>query len=134
MSHLDSMQHIFIKAEGVHGTLNTLAHDACTSISPDGKQIFIYKNDANDKYSRGGNLFVSKVLNGRWKTPEPLGKPINTSYWEGGATISSDGKTLYFVSDMTGGKGATDIYRSKYVDNAWTSPENVGGVINTEGK
>jgi tetratricopeptide (TPR) repeat protein len=41
-------------ADEVPGSVNTLAHDACTSISPDGKQIFIYKNDLNDKDSRGG--------------------------------------------------------------------------------
>ena len=46
-----------------------------------------------DAESRGGDVFVSKVSNNKWRTPEPFGKPINTTYWEGGACISPDGKT-----------------------------------------
>jgi hypothetical protein len=120
-------------ADEVPGSVNTLAHDACTSISPDGKQIFIYKNDVNDKESRGGAVFVSKVVNNKWKTPEPLGKPINTTYWEGGACISPDGKTLYFISERKGGYGRADIWMVKKISKTeWGKPENLGPEINTE--
>lgn len=120
-------------AESVPGNVNTLAHDACTSISPDGKQIFIYKNDVNDNESRGGDIFVSKVVSNKWKTPETMGKPINTSYWEGGGSISSDGKTLYFTSERPGGQGHSDIWMIKRLSkNEWGKPENLGAVINSE--
>ena len=75
--------------------------------------IFLYKNDLSDNQSRGGDIFVSKVINNKWKTPEPLGKPINTSYWEGGACISPDGKTLFFISERKGGYGRADIWMVK---------------------
>ena len=120
-------------AEDVPGNVNTPAHDACTSISPDGKQIFIYKNDVNDNESRGGDVFVSKVLNNKWKTPEALGKPINTSYWEGGACISPDGKTLYFISERKGGYGRADIWMVKRISKTeWGKPVNLGPEINSE--
>ena len=116
----------------VPGTVNTLAHDACTSISPDGKQIFIYKNDINSA-SIGGDIFISKVANNKWKTPEPLGKPINTSYWEGGACISADGKTLYFISERKGGYGRADIWMAQKISKSeWGKPENLGSEINSE--
>jgi len=72
-------------------------HDAATSISPDGKQIFLYRNES------GGDIFISKtrtnkgasdaiaagasnanmlVSLNRWGSPNSVGKPINTSYWE----------------------------------------------------
>ncbi|MEO0331949.1 MAG: OmpA family protein, partial [Bacteroidota bacterium] len=40
---------------------------------------------------------------------------------------------LYFVSDMPGGFGGTDLYRSNYRDGQWQVPVNLGENINTEG-
>jgi hypothetical protein len=133
ISMWDTVAKKWIEAESVPGNVNTDAHDACTSISPDGKQIFIYKNDVNDNESRGGDVFISKVVNNKWKTPETIGKPINTSYWEGGACISADGKTLYFTSERPGGQGHSDIWMvSRLSKNEWGKPVNLGDVVNSE--
>lgn len=49
-------------------------------------------------------------------------------------SISADGKTLYFASDMDGGKGGMDIYVStKGADGTWGTPENLGDKVNTAG-
>ena len=37
-----------------------------------------------------------------------------------------------FGSDRAGGKGRTDIYRSRLVDGKYTEPENLGDAINTQ--
>lgn len=133
ISTWDTINKKWNAAEDVPGNVNTPAHDACTSISPDGKQIFIYKNDIADNESRGGDVFVSKIVNNKWKTPEPLGKPINTSYWEGGACISPDGKTLYFISERKGGYGRADIWMVTRISKTeWGKPENLGPDINSE--
>lgn len=133
ISNWDTINKKWNTAEDVPGNVNTPAHDACTSISPDGKQIFIYKNDVNDNESRGGDVFVSKVVNNKWKTPEALGKPINSSYWEGGACISPDGKTLYFISERKGGYGRADIWMVKRISKTeWGKPVNLGPEINSE--
>jgi len=133
ISTWDTVNKKWNDAEDVPGNVNTDAHDACTSISPDGKQIFIYKNDIKDNESRGGDIFVSKVVNNKWKTPEPIGKPINTTYWEGGGCISPDGKTLYFTSERPGGYGHADIYMVTRINKTeWGKPENLGAAVNTE--
>lgn len=133
ISNWDTIHKKWQSADEVPGNINTDAHDACTSISPDGKQIFIYKNDVNDNQSRGGDIFVSKVVSNKWKTPEPLGKPINTSYWEGGGCISPDGKTLIFISERKGGYGRADIWSVKRLSKTeWGKPENLGPEINSE--
>jgi hypothetical protein len=133
ISTWDTVNKKWNPCEDVPGNVNTPAHDACTSISPDGKQIFIYKNDITDNESRGGDVFVSKVVNNKWKTPEALGKPINTSYWEGGACISPDGKTLYFISERKGGYGRADIWMVKRISKTeWDKPVNLGPEINSE--
>jgi hypothetical protein len=132
MASLDSITKTFAKASGVSGSVNTKAHDACTSISPDGKQIFIYYNDLNDKAKRGGNIFVTKVNSGKWKVPETLGKPINSSYWEGGACISPDGKRYFFSSERQGGYGSSDIWMIEKINKKeWGKPVNLGPDVNT---
>lgn len=132
IANYDSVKKGFGKAAEVPGSINTKAHDAVTSISPDGKQIFIYKNDANDKDSRGGDVFVSKVNNGKWRTPEPLGKPVASSYWEGGACISADGKKLFFFSERDGGSGRSDIYMVEKINKKeYGKPVNLGAPVNT---
>lgn len=133
IANYDSLTKGFGKANEVPGSINTKAHDAVTSISPDGKQIFIYKNDANDKNSRGGDVFVSKVNNGKWRTPEPFGKPIASSYWEGGACISPDGKKLFFFSEREGGLGRSDIYMvEKISKKEYGKPVNLGPTVNSK--
>lgn len=133
ISNYDSAGKAFTASQGVSGSLNTKAHDACTGISPDGKQIFIYKNDIDNKDSRGGDVFVSKITNGKWKTPEPIGKPIASSYWEGGACVSPDGKTYFFSSEREGGFGGSDIWMvEKLNKKEWGKPVNLGPDVNTK--
>lgn len=131
-SDLDTVTKKWREADGVPGSINTNAHDACTSISADGKQIYIYKNDLKDPQSRGGDIYMSKIVNGKWRTPENMAKPINTSYWEGGACISPDGKKLFFTSERPGGSGNSDIWMiEKITKREWGKPVNLGPEINS---
>ncbi len=132
LSHWDTIKKDWSDAELIPGSINTEGHDACTSISPDGKQIFIYKNDI-DGESRGGDIYVSKISSsGKWGAAKSMGKPINTTFFEGGGCLSPDGKTFYFVSERQGGLGHADIYVVKRKSKTeWDKPENIGPEINT---
>jgi hypothetical protein len=102
-------------------------HEATIGVSSDGLQLFIYKDDGGD-----GNIYVSKEVEGTYSLPDKLGENINTSAFEPHATLSLDGKILYFVSDMKGGLGGRDIYRVKWIDGfGWSKPKNLGAPINT---
>ncbi len=132
VSYFDTVNKKWTPAQPVPGNVNTDAHDAITSISPDGKTIFIYKNDTRDHEASGGDIFISKIMKNKWKTPEPIGKPINSTYWEGGACLSPDGKTLYFTSERKGGFGHSDIWMSTKINNKeWSKPVNLGSTVNT---
>jgi hypothetical protein len=131
----DSAKHAWAEADEVPGQVNQIGtHSACTGISADGKQIFIYKNDLKSAEARGGDIFVSKVMNNKWKTPTPFGKPISTTYWEGGACISPDGKTLFFVSECPSfgkekGHGGADIWMVQRISKTeWGKPVNLTDV------
>jgi hypothetical protein len=133
VSHWDTIKKMWGDAELIPGSINTEGHDACTSISPDGKQIYIYKNDAEGE-SRGGDIYVSRLSSsGKWGASKSMGKPVNTTYFEGGGCVSPDGKTFYFISERQGGLGHCDIYEIKRKTRTeWDKPVNIGPEINTK--
>lgn len=98
-----------------------------TSINADGTQLFLFKND------RGvGNIYTSVFKDGKWGKIVKVGGNINSRYWETNASITSDGKTLFFTSNRRGGYGGLDIYYSTLLPNGqWGSPINLGPTINT---
>ncbi len=108
--------------------INSETHDASIAISPDGKELFLYKPDG------GGDIYVSKLQpNGQWSAPTGIGKVVNSKYNEPSVGISYDGKTLYFASDRPGGFGGLDIYRAELdKDGNFARPVNLGSTINTE--
>jgi hypothetical protein len=100
-----------------------------TSLSHDGKELFIYRSDNYD-----GNLYTSRFTDGHWNPIKRLNDNINTKYWESHASISSGGKTLYFTSNRKGGYGGLDIYTSTRTDitkDDWGPAVNMGPEINT---
>ena len=98
-----------------------------TSISKDGKTLYLYSN-----FDFIGNIYTSNFENGKWQPVVKLNDNINTKYWESHATISPDGKKLYFSSNRKGGFGGLDLYVSE-IDSigSWGVPRNLGPVINT---
>ena len=131
ISMWDSVKNEWGLAEHVPGRINTEFHDASLSISPDGGTIYIYRNIPGETQS--GDIYFSNYKNERWGSPKPMPKPINTSYFESSASLSADGKYMYFVSERASGYGRGDIYRSKKISkNEWGVPENLGAVVNSE--
>ncbi len=67
-----------------------------------------------------------------WDNIKPINFIIN-NYSYGHPTISTDNTRLYFISDMPGGFGGTDLYLSERNESGWGEPVNMGEVINTSG-
>lgn len=78
-------------------------------------------------------LLIYTSNNGNWvATPFPYNKV--KEYSVGHAALSPDEKTLYFVSDMPGGLGGTDLwYCELQPDGKWGEPQNAGNAINSTG-
>jgi len=99
-----------------------------TCLSYNGTELFIYRND-----DFVGNLYHSRYINGKWTPLKKLNDNINTKYWESHASISKDGKSLYFSSNRKGGYGGLDIYKSEKQPNGeWGPAVNLGSKINSE--
>jgi|TARA_R110000782_G_scaffold270486_1_gene372028 hypothetical protein len=114
--------------EPLGDNINGYNHDACIALSPDGQTLFIYKDSKEKK----GEIYYSKLSGNSWSDPKPLLGEVNTNHWEGSASLSADGKTLYFTSDKPAGFGGRDIYKATLInDSIWGNIENLGPTINT---
>ena len=112
----------------VGGPLNTAFHNANISLSPNGKEMFVYSDE------NGGDLYETELGDdGKWEKPRRLNGYINSPYLENSAAVTSDDKKLFFVSDRPGGYGGTDIYVAvKNKRGEWSEVQNLGSVINTD--
>ncbi len=120
--------------------LNGKFHDGPATFN-EAEDLIIYTRSAmknerkqlvNEKNENQFTLSESKKVDGKWS--EPVELPFNsTSYSVGHPTLSKDGKTLYFSSNMPGGYGASDLYKASYDGTSWGEPINLGKTINTPG-
>lgn len=112
----------------VGGPLNTAFHNANISLSPNGKEMFVYSDE------NGGDLYETELGDdSKWEKPKRLNGFINSPYLENSAAVTSDDKKLFFVSDRPGGYGGTDIYVAfKNKRGEWAEVQNLGSVINTD--
>ncbi len=78
-------------------------------------------------------IIILQKADGVWTKTEEL--PFNDpAYSVGHPAITSDGNTLYFVSDIPGtGFGGTDIYKAERIKGVWGEMHNMGDQINSEG-
>ncbi len=122
-------------------TVSSTYHDGPASLSADEKTVYLTKSNIVVKKVKGVlvnvvNLklyILKKEADGKLSKPESF--PYNSDdYSLGHATVTKDGKRMYFVSDMPGGLGQTDLYLSENVNGQWQKPENLGQAINTEGR
>ena len=115
--------------KSIGDNINTKNHDAAIGLSVDGQTLFIYKSENNNL----GDIYVSHLVGENWTKPEKLKGDINSNKsWEGSASLSPNGKILYFASDREGGLGGRDIYRADLQeDGTWGNVQNLGPNINT---
>ncbi|APQ19294.1 cell envelope biogenesis protein OmpA [Maribacter hydrothermalis] len=120
--------------------INTKYHEASVTFSPDNETMYFTRNNYGKKLKRDKNginhlkIYRSKKINGEWLEAEEVS--FNSDeYSTGHPALSTDGKQLYFVSDMPGTIGETDIFVVDVLeDGSFSTPRNLGPEINTEQK
>jgi outer membrane protein OmpA-like peptidoglycan-associated protein len=94
-----------------------------------------FDNSKAGDYVNRWEIYSAKYNNGKWDDVKSFEYNDAENYSVGQPAISPDGKVMYFVSDMAGGFGKTDIYFcTKSADGKWSKPVNAGSKINTEGR
>jgi outer membrane protein OmpA-like peptidoglycan-associated protein/tetratricopeptide (TPR) repeat protein len=129
----DRIDGIFRKSKSLEGNINTNQNEGAQNISQDGQWLIF--TGCNFPEGHGScDLYISYLTNQGWSVPENLGDSINTEDWESAPSLSPDKRDLYFASRRPDGFGGSDIYVCHRLRNGrWSSPENLGPVINTIG-
>jgi outer membrane protein OmpA-like peptidoglycan-associated protein len=116
-------------------SLNGNMHDGPASLSNDDTFMAFTRNNYSDKSKDKVvelQIHFSTFADEKWSEPTPFSLN-NTEYSVGHPSLTANGKTMYFTSDMPGGFGGADIYRTtKNGDGTWSKAENMGDKINTE--
>ncbi|HEU4472292.1 MAG TPA: flagellar motor protein MotB, partial [Flavisolibacter sp.] len=95
--------------ENLGPSVNTAADEFCPFIHADNQTLYFTSNGLPG-YGDQDIYLVRKSSEGKWETPQNLGYPVNTTSQEGTLFIAADGKTAYYASDRSEGKGGLDIY------------------------
>ncbi len=115
--------------------LNDKFHEGPASFAKDYSFIAFTRNNYSGTGEDGVvrlQIFTQEFVDGKW-TNELAFPYNNPEYSIGHAALSKDGMVMYFASDMPGGYGGVDLYRTSKTNDGWSKPENLGKEINTEG-
>ncbi|MGZ3900232.1 MAG: OmpA family protein, partial [Bacteroidia bacterium] len=122
------------------GDINGEYHEGPACFTKDGMTVYFTRSnfDKNNKLKKNAKnennlkLYRASLVGTKWTNLEEL--PFNNDdYSCAHPSLADDEKTLYFISDMPGGFGGTDIYKSTFDGSAWSKPQNLGAVVNTPG-
>ncbi|MEM6523401.1 MAG: OmpA family protein [Bacteroidota bacterium] len=133
---------LFTVEEGMvkafHPNINTGYHEGPSTFFDNGNKMYFSRNNFHKDrmgLSKDGvnklKIYYSESKNdGDWSQPTEF-KYNSAEYSTAHPSITSDGRALYFASDMPGGYGGVDIYKVEYKDGRWDSPINLGPNVNT---
>ena len=124
--------------------LNTRWHDGPVTISSDGNTMYFSRDSHGEKEfekdkklnAKFSQVYLYKATKQGDKWTNITSLPFNAKdHSNSSPSLSKDGNTLYFSSNMAGSVGLTDIWKvALNTDGTYGTPENMGTKINTEGK
>lgn len=127
--------------KALKGKVNSRYHEGGQTLNPEKTVMFFSRNNyvkGKVRQSKEGVIrlktYRAELVKGKWKKIKEI--PFNSDeYSVGHPALNADGTILYFVSDMPGGEGGTDIYAVKIdIENrTWGKPVNLGPTVNTKG-
>jgi len=99
--------------------------DNCAAFSADGQRLYFTSNrplSGEGEPDKAFGIWFVERAGGEWSDPRYAGSP---------AGLDRDEGTLYFGAVLDGGRGGYDVYRLKFADGRYGTPENLGGPVNT---
>ncbi|MGE0077107.1 MAG: OmpA family protein [Bacteroidales bacterium] len=115
-------------------SVNTQFDEGTSSLTSDYNNIFFTRCKVSKRDKLGCQIFTSKRTDEGWLSPDEI-KISSDSMIVAHPSLSSDGTTLYFTSNIPGGFGGLDIWKitRNSPSDEWGEPINLGGEINTAG-
>ena len=129
-----------IRTQKFSKSLNTKFHEGPMTFTSDGKKVIFTRNNFNNGKYKTSLDKINKLKiytgeekgSGQWSNIKEV--PFNSNeYSTGHPSLTKDNKLMYFISDMPGGFGGTDLYVVEYKGGTFGTPINLGPEINTAG-
>ncbi len=104
--------------------------------APDGKTVYFTsdvetgKAAMKRKFRNTSGIFIADINGTNLINIRPFAYN-SLEYNTGHPSVSSDGKYLFFASDMPGGSGNSDIWYCELINNEWGKPANLGPLVNS---
>lgn len=116
------------KARLVENDFYSDHNNAVVEATRNPRRVYVYRGHKDQ-----GDIYYYEKDGDKWRGPKNLSRLINTNAKESALSFSSDGKTLYFVSNLDEqNHGKKDIFMSrKSQEGKWSYPVNLGGLINS---
>lgn len=109
--------------------INSKVSEYFPTITLDGSKL-VYTRRVNNINE---DFYESSRDSSSWTGARSLPGDINTNSNEGAQNISQDGEWLIFTGcNFPEGFGSCDLYISYHTGDGWSTPENLGEIINTE--
>ena len=139
-SNLASLDVADGKIKNLSSGVNTTYNEGSMVFTKDGKTMYFSRNDfIKDRVRKTKedvvtiNIYKATLEAGEWKKITSL--PFNSQdYSTGHPALSKDEKTFYFISDIPGGKGGTDLYSVPISEDGTFGAIKNMDAINTIGK
>lgn len=114
--------------EKVDSDVNSGDQNGSATLTPDGQYMIF----ASYEHSVGGmgrtDLYSARKVNGSWTDVQNLGMAVNSKYWDSQPSLTSDGRTLFFVSDRPASKEGTNIFYSERTREGWSLAKELTSV------
>ena len=112
--------------------INSEFEEGTPFLASDYKELYFTRCEVGKRERKGCVIMYSKKTGDEWSEPKNIGI-LPDSLVAAHPALTSDGLTLYFVSDMAGGFGGKDIWKAtrSTSGDSWSKPVNLGPDINT---
>lgn len=127
--------HSFAKGERLRGKVNNRDNHGPATFNTSGDIMWFTRNAIQRAGTEERLLEIASAElsdKGRWENVQAF-QHNRLEHVFAHPALSIDGEKLYFVSDIPGGYGGTDIYVSILRDTSWSEPLNLGEKVNTSG-
>lgn len=117
------------------GDINTKYDEVAIIPTSDSNHLMFGRNkrlNREDTQTPWGIYVAEKDDNGAWQTQNNF-RYNNPAHHVAQPALAPNNTMFFFVSDMPGGFGGTDIYMCRFNGKGWTVPINLGAKVNTKG-